>query len=344
MSNVRTAADAMRRLEELAAEISSKKADASAEAKKQATAYNVAFWEHMHTGLPQNSLKVGSDGAGGYLVPDTYEERLVQALAQENVLRQIATTIPTTTKMHIPVANGLTEAASWIIEGEPWTINEATFGEVVLDAYKLATSILASDEMLEDGGVDVEKHIETFFVERIGKAEEIAFVRGNGKGKPLGLIHQAEVGAMTEDEGDIGIDDMINLEYSLSQPYQENAVWLMSYDAYAKLRRIRHYQGRPLWNTNLQEGEPEYLFGYRIYICKAMDNVVPGGIPVMFGDFSNYWIGDRGKRVIKRLVERYADRGQVAFITSERVDAKLMLPEAIKMLEVRGTPAANPEE
>lgn len=341
MSNVRNAAEAMRRLEELAAEISGKKPDPSAEAKKQAAAYNTAFWEHMHTGLPQNSLKVGSDGAGGYLVPDTYDDKLVQALAQKNVLRQIATTIPTTHKLHIPVAYDTDDAAAWIMEGEPWSINEAAFGEVVLDAYKLATSILASDEMLEDGGVDIEEHIKKFFAERIGDAEEDAFIRGNGKGKPLGLIYQATVGTVTETEGDIDLDDMINLEYSLSHPYRKNAVWLMSDDAYNKLRRIRHYNGRPLWNTNLQEGEPEYLFGYRIYICKAMDNVIPGGIPVMFGDFSNYWIGDRGKRVIKRLVERYADRGQVAFITTERVDAKLVLPDAVKMLKVSGTPTAE---
>ena len=77
------------------------------------------------------------------------------------------------------------------------------------------------------------------------------------------------------------------------------------------------------------------LFGYPVHICDFMDNVVPGGIPVMFGNFSYYWIGDRGKRVIKRLVERYADRGQVAFITTERVDAKLVLPEAVKLLKVK---------
>ena len=60
-----TAADAMRRLEEMAAEFSCKKADASAEAKKQAAAYTVAFWENMHTGMPHNDLNVGSDGSGG---------------------------------------------------------------------------------------------------------------------------------------------------------------------------------------------------------------------------------------------------------------------------------------
>ena len=77
------------------------------------------------------------------------------------------------------------------------------------------------------------------------------------------------------------------------------------------------------------------LFGYPVYICNHMDDVTPGSIPVMFGDFSYYWIGDRGNRVIKRLVERYADHGQVGYLVSQRVDAKLVFPEAIKALEVR---------
>ena len=342
MNEIRSAADAIRRLDEMAAEFSGKKVDPSAEAKKKAAAYNAAFWDTMHTGMPQNGMKGGSDGSGGYLVPDTYEEDLVQALAEKNVIRKIAKTISTTRKLHIPVAYGTGDAV-WVIEGEPWSLNEATFGEVVLDAHKLATSILASDEMLEDGGVDLKKHIRTFFSERIGEAEEEAFVRGNGKGKPLGLIYQAEVGKVSEMEGDISLDDMIDLEYSVAQPYRQHAVWLMSEDAYQRIRRIPHYHGHGLWRQNLEEGEPERLFGYPIYICKSMDAVAPGSIPVMFGDFRYYWIGDRGKRVIKRLVERYADRGQVAFITTERVDAKLVLPEAVKMLKVSGTPAVEVE-
>ena len=221
---------------------------------------------------------------------------------------------------------------------------EASFGEVILDAYKLGTSILATDEMLEDNAIDLEKHIRTFFAERIGEAEEEAFIRGNGKGKPLGLIYQVPMGAISELEGDITLDDILNLEYSVKQAYRDNAVWLMSEDAYHKLRRIPHYDGRPLWNPNLKEGEPEYLFGHRINICKSMDDVAPGSIPVMFGDFRFFWIGDRGKRVIKRLVERYADRGQVAFITTERVDAKMVLPDAIKYLKINGKAQAAAEE
>ena len=53
---------------------------------------------------------------------------------------------------------------------------------------------------------------------------------------------------------------------------------------------------------------------------------------VAFGDFSYYWIADRQGRSFKRLNELYAATGQVGFLASQRVDGKLILPEAIKVL------------
>lgn len=341
MSNKRTYNELMARLDAIAETIPEIQRDKTDAAARKAKAYNEAFWDTMHTGMPHNALKEGSDGAGGYLVPDTYHDRMVKALAQKNVLRQISKVITTTHRTHIPIANDV-DAADWIPENTAIKFLDAEFGEVILDAYKLVTSICASDEMLEDSGVDLEKYILDMFSERIGTAEEKAFINGDGNGKPFGLIHQVPVGAMSEREGELNMDDMVNLEYSLKSEYRENAVWLMSTDAYNKLRRIPHYRGDGVWRNNLKDGDPVRLFGYPIFICNAMDDVASGKHPVMFGDFSYYWIGDRGKRTIKRLVERYADRGQVAFITTERVDAKLMLSEAVTMLQISGTPAAEP--
>lgn len=334
MKTARTYEELKSRLDELSGNTVEKQTNNTAEAKKKAEAYNTAFWETMHTGMPQNTLKEGSDGSGGYLVPDTYDDRLVQALKQKNVLRQIATIIPTTQKLTIPVSLG-GENASWMPENEPYTFCEAEFGGIEIDAYKLGSSILVSDELLEDGGVDLEKYIEEAFAYRIGNAEESAFIRGDGNGKPIGLIHQASVGKVTDEIGRISADDLVDMEFSLTEPYRKNAVWVMSNDAYCRLGQLRHYRGNPIWSNGLEEEKPMKLFGYPVYICNHMDDVTPGSIPVMFGDFSYYWIGDRGKRVIKRLVERYADHGQVAFITTERVDAKLVLPEAVKMLKVK---------
>ena len=57
-------------------------------------------------------------------------------------------------------------------------------------------------------------------------------------------------------------------------------------------------------------------------------------MPIAFGDFSNYWIADRMGRSIQRLNELYAGNGQVGFIATERVDAKVILSEGIKFLKM----------
>lgn len=340
MKNERTYEDLRRELDALAAGIDGKEAASANTLKTEA--YCAAFWEGMHTGLPLNALKEGSDGAGGYLVPDTYEETLVEALNEKNVLRQIGRTIQTTRKLDIPVAYGGGDAV-WAREGEPFAFTDVEFGKVTIDAHKLATSILVSDEMLEDGGIDLEAYLRKTFAERIGDAEERVFIRGTGGGMPLGLIQQAPVGATSRAEGKIDMDDMFSLMHSVKRPYRKNAVWVMSEDAYRLLRQIKASNGQNVWVDDMKEGEPKTLFGYPIYICKYLDKVAPGSIPVMFGDFSFFWIGDRGKRVFKRLVERFADRGQVAFIASERVDAKLVIPEAVKLMKISGESAETEE-
>lgn len=86
------------RLDEMAAEFAGANISTT-ESKTTDTAYRNAFFEHLHTGLTSNVLKKGSDGAGGYLVPDTYEEELVQALRDKNLMRRLGKIISATTNL-----------------------------------------------------------------------------------------------------------------------------------------------------------------------------------------------------------------------------------------------------
>ena len=62
---------------------------------------------------------------------------------------------------------------------------------------------------------------------------------------------------------------------------------------------------------------------------------------INFGDYSYYWIADRQGRTFKRLNELFATTGQVGFLGAQRVDGKLILPEAIKVLKLKGTAASG---
>lgn len=329
-----TSTDIRVRLDEMAAKFNGTKEEVPVEDTKKAEQYRTAFWSHMHSGMPENALKEGSDGSGGYLVPDAYEKKLVKALTEKNFMRQIGHVIPTTHDLKIPLAYS-TGTADWIQEGKPMTFMNTEFGQVKISAYKLGATVLASDELLEDAEIDLEEYVHSSMVETLGEREEEAFLVGDGKGKPTGIIYQAEVGTETEESGVISMDDAMDLTYSVKGPYRKNAVFLMSEEAYLSLRKCKHLNGRPAWSSNLADKEPETLFGFPVYVSKYLPDLTPGNTPILFGDFSYFWIGERGKRNMKRLSERFADRGMIGFVMSQRVDAKLVLPEAVKTLKVR---------
>ena len=334
MENVRTVDELMDKLNSLADEMAGRKKTPTEVERRKAAAYSRAFWEHMHTGLPENDLKEGSDGSGGYLVPDEYETKLVQALEEKNILRGIAHVIPTTRKIKIPIVLGKGNA-TWMPENAAYRVSDIDFGQVEISAYKLAARLLVSDELLEDSSVDLEGLITELFKASMNDAEEEAFFTGDGNGKPLGLIFQAPVGVQTEEASTISMDDVLDLIYSVRKSFRDKSVLVMSEKAYWALRKIKYHNGRYVWNPELEKDGYDTLFGYRVYTTKNLPDPESGARPILFGDFSYYWIGDRGKRVIKRLVERYADHGQIGYLVSQRVDARLVFPEAIKALEVR---------
>jgi HK97 family phage major capsid protein len=67
-----------------------------------------------------------------------------------------------------------------------------------------------------------------------------------------------------------------------------------------------------------------------------MPGLEAGNKALAFGDYSYYWIADRQNRTFRRLNELYARNDQVGFLTTQRVDGKLILPEAVQVLQMKG--------
>ena len=303
--------------------------------------YKTAFWNMVRkrNGLNTaiNALQVGTDSEGGYLVPDEYERRLIDSLADANVLRGLCTTIRTENgDRRIPLVTGHGTAA-WVEEEGLIPESDDTFGMIALGAHKVATIIKVSDELLQDSVFDLEGYISTQFGRRIGSAEEIAFLTGDGVAKPTGLLHEtngAEVGVTTAGAS-ITVDDLLDLVHSVREVYRHKAVFLMNDSTKKAIRKLKDGNGRPLWDPSVKEGDPDVLLGHRVIHCAAMPDIGAGAKPILFGDFTGYWIADRQGRSFQRLNELYAATGQVGFRATQRVDGRLVEPEKIKCLQIK---------
>ena len=306
---------------------------------RAADSYKKAFWKALRAKSVPNevydALQVGTDSEGGYLVPDEFDRHLIDALNEENIFRKLAHVIQTASgdrKIPVVASHG---TASWIDEEAAYPESDDAFGQVSIGAFKLATMIKISEELLNDSVFDMPSYIAKEFARRIGAAEEEAFFTGNGTGKPLGILAAtggAQTGVTTASATAISFDEIIDLFYSLRSPYRKKAVFVVNDATVKSLRKIKNGQGDYLWQASLTAGTPDTLLGRPVYTSSYMPTIEAGAKTVAFGDFGYYWVADREGRSFKRLNELYAATGQVGFLASERVDGKLILPEAVKVL------------
>ena len=103
------------------------------------------------------------------------------------------------------------------------------------------------------------------------------------------------------------------------------------------IRKLKDTNGQYLWQPSLKEGEPDRILGYPVVTSAFFPEIKAGNKVLAFGDFSYYTIGDRGTRSFDELKELFAGNGMVGFLAKERVDGKLVLPEAIKVLKMKAS-------
>ena len=303
-------------------------------------AYKAAFWDVMRNKFSfaaKDALQIGTDSEGGFLVPDEFERQLIDKLHDENIIRGYATIITTESgdrKIPVVASHG---AAAWTDEEAEYTESDDAFGVVTLGAHKLATIIKVSEELLNDSAFNLETYIASEFVRRMATAEEDAFINGNGTGKPMGLLTTGETGLTAASATAITADEVIDLYHSLRTPYRKNAQFIANDSTIKAIRKLKDNTGQYVWQPGLQAGQPDTILNRPILTSQHMPEIGAGRKILIFGDLSYYWIADRQGRTFQRLSELYAKTGQVGFRVFQRLDGKLILPEAVKTLQMKAS-------
>lgn len=304
---------------------------------RASNAYKEDFDRHLRGKKPiHNVLSESVDADGGYLVPEEFEKEIIKGLDSANVIRSLAKVITTHHDRKIPLAIGRS-VANWTAENAAFTESNPTFGQKQIDAFKLTDLIRLSTELLQDSEFDLEEYIAAEFARAFGIAEEEAFCVSTGINQPTSIFtaNGGEVGVTAAANNAITADELISLVYALKSPYRRNAKFLMNDATVSMIRKLKDGNGAYLWQPSVQAGQPDRLLGYELHTSPYVPVVAGGAFTVAFGDFKNYWIGDRAGRTVQRLNELYATNGQIGYVATERVDGKVILPEGIQLLKMK---------
>lgn len=296
--------------------------------------YRTAFYNWVRSGrreIESRDLYEGSDPAGGYLVPVSLEAKVIEKAAETSIIRPLAEVVASSVETNIPVEASLPEF-DFISERGSYPETSGTFGIVNLEAHKAGGVVKVSEELLQDSAVDLEAYLANQFGKAQAALENLKFVSGTGTGEPRGFLLDAETGVTAAAADAITFDEVKSLTFALDDAYAQRAVWLMNKNTALAIALLKDGSGQYYWSEREIGARPRTLLGFPLYTVSSMPTIEAGAKVIAFGDFSYYRIQDRLGMTVLKLVERYADTGQIGFRPTFRLDAHLLLSEAVKLL------------
>ncbi len=304
---------------------------------------------HVNKDGFQAALQTGSDPDGGYLIPTQTSQRIIQKAYESSPMRQLAF-IETISGKELEVVRDEGEAgAGWV--GETQDRSETGTPQIGLSkivAHEMYASPKATQNMLEDAGINIEEWLARKVGEKFGRVEASAFLTGDGVGKPRGLLTYAAGATSGKIEqlnslaaADFTFDGLKDTVFALKDAYEANASWMLNRLGVRNISKLKDLEGRYIWEMGNTKDKPgrSTLLGYPVF--RATDIAAPGAGALMaaFGDFQQaYTIVDR--LGITTLRDPFTAKPYVIFYSRRRVGGDVVNFEAVKL--VVGSASANP--
>ncbi|CBJ83067.1 Capsid [Xenorhabdus bovienii str. Jollieti] len=282
------------------------------------------------------------DEKGGYTVPTRMLNKVVEAMKAYGGIASVAQILSTSTGQTIEwaTADGTAEEGELLGENTAASEEDTLFGTESLGAKKLSSKIIrVSNELLLDSGIDMEAYLAARIAQRIGRGEAKYLVKGTGTGspqQPKGL--ETSVTGTVDAATKFSWKDMNSLKHALDPAYRNTGTfrWAFNDSTLKVITEMEDAQNRPLWLPEIAGVVPSTVLGVPYVIDQAIADMGAGNKFIYCGDFNRFIVRRVTYMTLRRLVERYADYDQTAFLAFHRFDCILEDTAAIKALVGKG--------
>jgi HK97 family phage major capsid protein len=302
--------------------------------------------------LTRKGMMVGSDPDGGYSVIPEFSRQITRTLKEISPMRRLANIRAISTDALEEIYDRDSAGAEWVAEtGARPATTSPQIGKWRIPVNEIYANPLISQQLLDDSALDLGTWLVGKIAVSFAEKEGSAFVKGDGVGKPRGIISYDAVttGDSTREWGKLqyvasGLsggfladankpaDKLIDLVAELKSGYRFNARWLMNRRTAAAISKMKDTTNNYIWQRSMAAGQPDSLLGYPVELDEEMPDMAANSYSVAFGDFrSGYTIVDRiGTRVLR---DPYTSKPYVSFYTYGRVGGDVTNFEAIKLMK-----------
>lgn len=271
------------------------------------------------TDIEKRALAEGSDGAGGYTVPELLSGFLIDRMRSKSVVSKLGA-------QYVPLKSNSNSIARVVSDPEPaWRYelglvkeSEPSFDRVYFEPKSLAVLVKVSLELLEDS-LNIEDALPTMIATAMAQEVDRACLLGAGDGHvPKGVANFSGLTEIFDGDGEPGNywDRLVAMQTSLRMANSDATAFVMSPRERGYLSMVKDNNGAylkppasldnvPIYDTskipiNLGENEDESF--------------------ILAGDWSKLLIGVRSDFRINQMRETFMDRLTIGIIAHIRMD------------------------
>jgi HK97 family phage major capsid protein len=284
------------------------------------------------------ALSVGTNSAGGYLVPPGYRDEFIVQMKDYGAVQNVAQVITTDSGQPLqwPTMNDTSNVGRLLAENTQLSETDVVVGTATLSAYVYSSDLTrVSLQLANDAAFDIGGIVKTAHAERIGRITNQHFTTGTGSSQPQGIVTGATTGVTAAGTSAITADELIGLVHSVDPAYRRSnrARFMLSDTALLAIRKLKDGQSNYLWQPNYQDGPAANLLGYPYEVNQDMAVPATGVKSVLFGDFqAGYVIRIVSGIQVITFTERYMDYLQLGHTSFMRADGKTQNSSAYKAL------------
>ena len=283
--------------------------------------------------------------ANGAIVPTTIAKRVIRKLYDICPILEKSTKYNIKGNLAIPYYDESDTAITVAFQDEfdelvaaSGKFTTITLGDYLIGALaKISVQLINNvDFPIVDYVVDQMAYSMKRFFENVllnGASGKVAGLAGNGTATGVTLtVNAAAATAITADE-------LIELQGTVKDMFQEGAIWIMSPKTRDAIRQLKDNMGRYLLQDDISLPFGKSLLGKPIFVSDQMPEMGAGKTAIYYGDMSGLATKFSENLVIEVLRERFITQGAYGVIARADFDAKVENAQKIAKL-VMGTTTA----
>lgn len=285
----------------------------------------------------ERALDTANNGA---IIPETIADRIIEKVKELSPIYSMATVYNVGGNLSFPVYDDSSDSGAVLVEDmEELSDSTGKFTTITLENYIVGVLKLISRSLINRSGFDLVTFTINKVAENIAEFLEKGLLNGQS-GKYQGVF-ETENTVTAASATAVTADELIDVQMTVPQVYQQKASWIMNKKTLAAIRKLKDNDGNYLLNRDITSEFGWSLLGKPVYISENAPEMASDKTAIVYGDMSGLYVKMAQNMEIQVLLEKYATQHAIGVCGYAEFDSKIVEKQKLAGLKMKKTTSSG---